>query len=408
MDREACLAADAVDPLAPLRLRFSLPDDLLYLDGNSLGALQHAVASRVATAVADEWGAGLIRSWNLAGWVDLPQRVAARIARLVGADPGEVAVTDSTSANLFKAAVVARQARLDRPVLLTDDTNFPTDRYVLEGVADLFPGTEIRAVPPVQVADHLDADVAALVLTHVDYRTGRLHDAAELTRRAHAAGALAVWDLSHSTGAVEVDLHGWDADLAVGCTYKYLNGGPGAPAFLYAADRLTREAMSPIRGWYGHASAFTFESTYRPAAGADRFLVGTPPILALAALDEALLVWDGLDPAAVFRKVRGLTQLCIELVEERCGGAVTVVTPRQADERGGQVALRHPHAHALTQALIARGVVGDHRPPDLLRLGFSPLYVRYVDVHDAVEHLADVLATGAWDDPAFHARQKVI
>jgi kynureninase len=406
VDRETCETMDAADVLAPLRGRFRIPDGVRYLDGNSLGALQPAVADRIRRVVDDEWGEGLIRSWNEAGWVDLPNRVAGRVAVLVGADPDELAVTDSTSVDLFKTLVAARQLRPDRHVLLTDDANFPTDVYVAGGVADLV-DLEVRVVPSTQVAAHLDDDTAVVALTHVDYRTGRLHDAPGLTAAAHAAGAVVVWDLAHSAGAVDVDLHAWDADLAVGCTYKYLNGGPGSPGYLYVARRWHDQVVSPIRGWFGHAQPFDFGADYVPAAGAARFLCGTPPVLSMAALDAALEVWDGVDPAVVAAKGRSLTTAFVELVDQRCHGSVEIVSPRDAHGRGNQVSLRHPHAYALTQALIDRGVIGDHRPPDLVRFGFAPLYVCHVDVFDAVEVLAEVLDTGAWDRPEYHARRTV-
>ncbi len=400
-------AADAADPLARTRERFALAEGLVYLDGNSLGALQPAVAERVRRVVEHEWGQGLIASWNDAGWRVLPQRVAGRLAPLLGADADEVAVADSTSVDLSKALAAARRLRPERSVLLTDGVNFPTDLYVARGLAQLTGDLEVRVVPTGEVADHLDDEVAVLSLTHVDYRTGRLHDAIALTAAAHDAGAVVVWDLSHSTGALDVDLHRWDADFAVGCTYKYLCGGPGAPAYLYVARRWHEQITSPLRGWFSHAQPFAFTPGYEPAPGADRFLDGTPPVLSLAALDEALAVWDGLDPALAPAKARALTERFIALVDDRLGGEVEVVTPRDPDERGAQVSLRHPHADALTRALAERGVVGDHRPPDLVRLGFAPLYVRHVDVVDAVEVLAEVLATGAWDDPRFRAPQPV-
>jgi kynureninase len=406
MDRETCEALDATDPLSSRRARFALPGGIRYLDGNSLGPLQPAVAARLRRLVDDEWGQGLIRSWNEAGWVDLPARVATRIAPLVGADADELAVTDSTSVDLFKALVAARQLRPERRVLVTDEANFPTDVYVAQGVGHLV-DLEVRVVPPEQIADHLDDDTAVLALTHVDYRTGRLHPAVELTAAAHDAGAVVVWDLAHSAGAVDVDLHAWDADLAVGCTYKYLNGGPGSPGYLYVARRWHDEVISPIRGWFGHARPFSFDPEYVPAAAAARFLAGTPPVLSMAALESALEVWDDLDPALAAAKGRSLTTAFIELVDERCGGEVEVVSPRDAHERGAQVSLRHPHAYALTRALIDRGVIGDHRPPDLVRFGFAPLYVRHVDVFDAVELLAALLHTGAWDRAEFHARRTV-
>jgi kynureninase len=406
VDRQACTELDERDALAPLRDRFRLPSGVRYLDGNSLGALQPAVAERLRRTVDAEWGEGLIRSWNEAGWVELPARVAHRLAPLVGADADELAVADSTSVDLFKAVVAARGLRPERRVLLTDDANFPTDLYVAAGAARLCE-LELRVVSSGEVVDHLGADTAVLTLTHVDYRTGRLHDAARLTAAAHAAGAVVVWDLSHSAGAVDVDLHAWDADLAVGCTYKYLNGGPGAPAYLYAARRWHRDLVNPLPGWFGHAEPFAFDPHHRPAPGAARFLAGTPPVLSMAALDAALEVWEDVDPTVVAAKGRGLTSLFVDLVDAACAGHVEVASPRDPHERGSQVSLRHPYAHALSQALVAAGVIGDHRPPDLVRFGFAPLYVRYVDVFDAVEVLAGLLDTGAWDRPAFHARRRV-
>ena len=407
MERAACVEADRTDPLAAFRDGFVLPDGVIYLDGNSLGPLQPAVAERVAEVVRSEWGQGLIRSWNDAGWVTLAERIAGRLAPLVGADADEIAVTDSTSANLFKALAATRELTPDRRVIVTDDANFPTDVYVAEGLADLVGDLEVRVVPTTQIVDHLDAEVAAVTLTHVDYRTGRLHDPVALTAASHEVGAVAVWDLSHSTGALEVDLHGWGADLAVGCTYKYLNGGPGAPAYLYVARRWHERVSTPLRGWFGHEQPFAFDLEYRPAPGAARFLDGTPPVLSMAALDAALAVREEVDPALVAAKARALTRRFIDLVDARCGDEVEVVTPRDPAGRGAQVSLRHPHAAAVMQALIARGVIGDHRPPDLLRFGFAPLYVSHTDVWDAVDHLADVLRTGDWDRPEHHTRPTV-
>jgi len=407
VERAACVEADRTDPLAAFRDGFVLPDGVIYLDGNSLGPLQPAVAERVAEVVRSEWGQGLIRSWNDAGWVTLAERIAGRLAPLVGADADEIAVTDSTSANLFKALAATRELTPDRRVIVTDDANFPTDVYVAEGLADLVGDLEVRVVPTTQIVDHLDAEVAAVTLTHVDYRTGRLHDPVALTAASHEVGAVAVWDLSHSTGALEVDLHGWGADLAVGCTYKYLNGGPGAPAYLYVARRWHERVSTPLRGWFGHEQPFAFDLEYRPAPGAARFLDGTPPVLSMAALDAALAVREEVDPALVAAKARALTRRFIDLVDARCGDEVEVVTPRDPAGRGAQVSLRHPHAAAVMQALIARGVIGDHRPPDLLRFGFAPLYVSHTDVWDAVDHLADVLRTGDWDRPEHHTRPTV-
>ena len=408
MDRADSLAADEADPLAPLRDRFTIPPGVVYLNGNSLGTLQPAVAARIREVVEGEWGHGLIRGWNDAGWVELPGRITARLAPLVGAGPDELAVTDSTSANLFKVLAVARSLRRDRRVLLTDDTNFPTDVYVARGLAELTGDLDVEVVASGAVIDRLGPDVAAVVLTHVDYRTGRMQDAPTITAAAHAAGALAIWDLSHSAGAIEVDLTGWGADLAVGCTYKYLNGGPGSPAYLYVARRWHDTAGTPIQGWFGHARPFTFSPDYVPADGAARFMDGTPPVLSTAALATALEVWDGVDMAAVGAKARALTDRFLALVDARCGSDVEVLSPRDPCERGAHVALRHPEAYALVQALIARGVIGDHRPPDLLRFGFAPLYVSHTDVWETVDHLADLLATGAWDRPEYRAMRTVI
>ena len=407
MDRDTCARADREDPLAPLRDRFTLPDGVIYLDGNSLGALQPVVADRIAELLRDEWGNGLIRSWNDAGWVALPGRIAARLAPLLGADQDELAVTDSTSANLFKALAAARQLRPDRTVLLTDDANFPTDLYVAGGLADLAGDLEVRVVPSRQIADHLDDEVAVLTLTHIDYRTGRRHDPVSLTTAAHDVGALTVWDLSHSAGAMQVDLHAWGADLAVGCTYKYLNGGPGSPAYLYVARRWHERAATPIRGWFGHERPFAFDPDYRPAPGASRFLDGSPPVLSMAALETALEVWEQVDLEAIEAKARQLTQRFIDLVDARCGTELEVVTPRDPGDRGTHVSLRHPDAYPLMQALIARGVIGDHRPPDLLRFGFAPLYVTHTDVWDAVEILADLISSGDWDRPE-HRRPRTV
>jgi kynureninase len=407
MDRRTCLEADLADPLAPARTHFALPEGLIYLDGNSLGALQPVVAARLRDVVEHEWGAGLIRSWNDAGWVELPRRIAGRLAPLLGAAPHELAVTDSTSANLFKALAAARRLRPERRVLLTDDANFPTDVYVAHGLAALTGDLEVRVVHTDEVARHLDAEVAVLTLTHVDYRTGRLHDPVDLTAAAHAVGAVTVWDLSHSTGALDVDLRAWDADFAVGCTYKYLNGGPGSPAYLYVAERWHDDIGTPVQGWFGHAQPFAFSPGYQPAPGAERFHDGTPPVLSMAALESALEVWEGIDRTELAAKAVALTERFIALVDEHCDDTVEVVTPRDPTRRGAQVSLRHERADALSQALIARGVIGDHRPPDLVRFGFAPLYVRHVDVWDAVEHLCDVLASRAWDRPEHHARRTV-
>lgn len=407
--RERLAREDAEEPHSSARERFHFPRGVIYLDGNSLGPLQPAVAARLARTVGGEWGDGLIRSWNEAGWVDLPARVAARIAPLIGAEPTEVTVADTTSTNLFKALGAALEARPDRSVILTDSRNFPTDVTIADGVARFAAGDRrVRVVEPEEVEDALGPDVAVLALTHVDYRSGLLHDAGRLTAAAHDHGALAVWDLSHSAGAVRVDLHDWDADLAVGCTYKYLNGGPGSPAYVFVASRHNGVLRNPIQGWFGHGDPFRFSFEHRPAPDASAFLTGTPTILALAGLDTALEVWEDLDLDALWDHARTLTSLFIDLVEQRCDGlGLELRSPRRASQRGAQVSLSHPRAGAVMRTLIDRGVIGDHRPPDLLRFGFAPLYIRRVDVHDAVEILREVLADRVYEQERYASPNRV-
>lgn len=397
MDRAAFETLDRDDPLRPVRERFLLPPDIVYLDGNSLGALPSLVVQRLSRTIRDEWGRGLIRSWNDADWVGAPQRVAARIAPLIGADADEVAVCDSTTVDLFKLVVAAARLRPDRPAIVTVEDDFPTDRYVVDGVADLL-GLQVRNVTRADLGAAIDDDVAAVVASHVDYRSGYRHDAAALTATAERSGALLVWDLSHSTGAAPVDLHSWRADLAVGCTYKYLNGGPGSPAYLYVSRRLLDAgALSPIAGWFGHAEPFAFDDRYAAAGTAQRFLAGTPPILSTLALEAALEVWEGVPLDAVHHKARALTGRFIELADDHLAPlGAAVVTPRDPEARGAHVSLRHDGGYPVMRALIGRGVIGDFRPPDLLRFGFAPLTTRYVDVWDAVETLRQVLEGGAW------------
>mgnify|MGYP003591789584 CR=1 FL=1 len=399
---------DAADPLASFRDRFVLPDGLVYLDGNSLGALPKAAAARLADVVAREWGEGLVRSWNDAGWIDLPRRVGDKVGRLVGAEPGEVVCADSTSVNVFKVLSAALALRPERRTILSEEGNFPTDLYVSEGLARLLDrGHRVRLVPKDALRDALDGDVAVLLLTHVDYRTGERHDMEALTRAARDAGALAIWDLAHSAGAMPVDLHAAGADFAVGCGYKYLCGGPGAPAFLWVPRRLQEAFVQPLSGWLGHAAPFAFESTYRPAAGVARFLCGTPPILSMSALDAALDVLLEADLGLVRGKSEALTSFFVEAVEGACGGALRLVSPRESPRRGSQVSFAHPDGYAVMQALIARGVVGDFRAPDVLRFGFAPLHVRFVDAFDAARALADVLATRAHERPELRRRAAV-
>ena len=406
MDRATLRARDAADPLGPLRAAWDLPDDLVHLDGNSLGPPPRTWPDRIAREHG-AWRDDQVGGWNSAGWVDLAARVAGRLAPLLGAHVDEVAVTDSTTVNLFQAAAAARRLRPGRSVLLTEDGNFPTDRYVLSGVADMT-GTRVRSVPRGALLDHLDDDVAVVAISHVDYRTGHRHDAAAVTSAVHDAGALVVWDLAHSTGAVGVDWHGWGADLAVGCTYKYLNGGPGAPGYVVVARHLADDVVPPVRGWFGHAAPFAFAPEWQPAAGAARFRNGTPPVLALVGVDEALAHFDGVEPAALGARAAQLTGAFIDLCDQHLGEQVEVVTPRDPALRGAQVSLRHPEAYPVMQALIDRRVLGDHRPPDLLRFGFAPALVRHVDVADAVDVLAEVLATEAHRDPRYADRKTVI
>lgn len=422
-NRDQAAALDAADPLAPLRDQFELPPGLIYLDGNSLGPLPRATAARVRQVVADEWGRGLIASWNDAGWIDLPQRIGDKIARLVGAGPGELVVADSTSVNLYKVASAALQAaRADAPGrtrVVSERSNFPTDLYIAESLARQHGCELVLAATPDELPTLLDERAALLMLTHVNYRSGRMHDMAALTAAAHAGGARVIWDLAHSAGALPVDLHGAGADYAVGCGYKFLNGGPGAPAFVWVHPRHAGRFRQPLAGWMGHAAPFAFTPGYEPAPGIARYLCGTPPVISMAALDcgvDTVLAAEPLGGMAALRaKSLALTRAFAELVESRCAGhGLALVSPPDDAHRGSQVCLTHPSAgYALIQALIARGVVGDfragdpsHAPSaaDILRFGFAPLYVRFVDVWDAVEHLVQVLQGGAWQQARFAQR----
>lgn len=409
LTRAAFAALDAEDRLADLRARFALPDGVVYLDGNSLGALPTATAATIEDLVRQQWGQDLITSWTRHGWVELPRRIGAKIARLVGAGPGEVLVADSISVNLVKLLAAALRLRPGRTVVLSERTNFPTDLYVVQGLGDLLGDRlELRLVERSEIAAALDERTAVLLLSHVDYRSGEVHDMAGLTAAAHVAGALALWDLAHSAGVVPLELARDRVDLAVGCGYKYLNGGPGAPAFLFVAERWQEEARQPLAGWFGHRDPFAFEPIYRPSAGIDRFQAGTPPILSLKALEVGVDLLCEVDLAAVQAKARRLGDCFIDLVEERCAGlGLSLASPREAERRGAQVAFRHAEGYAVMQALIARGVIGDFRAPDLIRFGFAPLYVRYVDLWDAVETLRRVLHEGAWDRAEFRQRASV-
>jgi kynureninase len=404
--RERCLALDARDPLAAHRARFVLPPGLVYLDGNSLGPLPQATAQRVREVIEHEWGQELIRAWNSADWLGLPQRVGDKIAQLIGAAPGEVIVTDSTSINLHKvlaaAITIARDDSPGRNRIVSERSNFPTDLYIAESLAAIH-GFELVLCDAAELPALLDERVAILMLTHVDYRTGRMHDMTAITRRAHQAGALVVWDLAHSAGAVPVDLHAARADFAVGCGYKYLNGGPGAPAFVWVAPQHLERAAQPLAGWMGHARPFEFETGYRPAPGIQRYLSGTPSAIALAALECGVDTVLSANMSALREKSLSLTGLFIELVKARCAGhGLSLVTPQAPPERGSQVCFaRSEGAYAIVQALIARGVIGDFRAPDILRFGFAPLYLSHTEVWDAVEHLAQVLESGEWREERF-------
>jgi kynureninase len=388
-----CLRLDASDPLAPLREQFALPAGVVYLDGNSLGALPRSVPARVGEVVEREWGEGLIRSWNDAGWIDLSQRVGDKIARLIGARAGEVVVADSTSVNLHKVLCAAIDKVPERTVIVTDRDNFPTDLYIAQSVAD-DRGMTLRRVEAGELAAHLDERVAVVMLTQVNYRTGRLHAMAPINRAARAAGALSVWDLSHSAGVVPIAVHADDCDFAVGCGYKYLNGGPGAPAYVWAAPRHA-DLRQPLTGWLGHAAPFAFAPDYQPARGVARFVCGTPPILSLAALECGVDTVLSADMTALRRKSLALTDCFIALADEKLQLALT--TPREAGERGSQVSFTSAEdSYAIMHALIERGVIGDFREPDLLRFGLSPLYNTFADVWHAVEALRDVLLSGEW------------
>lgn len=404
-DRLAAERHDERIGLGEVRARFALPEGIVYLDGNSLGALPRAVPERLATVLAEEWGRGLIRSWNDAGWIRAAARVGARIAPMIGAAPTDVHLGDSTSVSLFKTMVAAARLRPERTAIVVEPSTFPTDGYIASGVADLL-GLELRWCDPADPAAAVDDDVALLSLTHVDFRTGAMYDLADVTAAAHRGGALMQWDLCHSTGAVPVDLTAADADFAVGCTYKYLNGGPGAPAFTWVAPRWQQAARQPITGWIGHARPFAMARDYEPAPGIGSWASGTPPVLALSALEAALTAFDGVDSDRLRAASLSLTDFFIELLDRRLP-QLQLVTPRRHQERGSQVSFRHPQAYGIVQALIARGVIGDFRDPDIARFGFAPLYVRHVDVLTAVEELEAVLAAGEFDDPAYADRNPV-
>ncbi|WP_099867332.1 kynureninase [Pararhizobium haloflavum] len=408
--RERALEMDRADPLGPMREAFHLREGLIYLDGNSLGAMPKCAASAVEAALHREWGEDLIESWNKADWIGLPQRAGAKIAALVGAGSDDVVVTDSTSVNLFKVLAAALSLRPDRRVIVSERSNFPTDLYMVEGLMTLLGRDHsLKLVDRAEdIAPAMSEDVAVVMLTHVNYRDGRMLDMADLTERAHAVGALTIWDLAHSAGAVPVALSATNADFAVGCGYKFLNGGPGAPAFCYVAPHLQEDAVQPLSGWFGHRAPFDFTPSFKPATGIARFLTGTPPVLSMTALDKALSVWRDVDMAVVREKSLALSDLFVERVEAlTAGGELTLLTPRDHASRGSQISFRHPSAYPVMQALISRGVVGDFRAPDILRFGLTPLYLRYVDVFDAAAILADILSSGIWREDQYNRRARV-
>jgi kynureninase len=422
-----CQQRDATDPLKSLRALFSIPPDVIYLDGNSLGVMPKTAAARAAQVVSQEWGQGLIRSWNTAGWIDLPRRLGNQIATLIGAGENEVVATDSTSINLFKvlssALSIAAQDAPQRRLIVSERSNFPTDLYIAEGLCRER-GYTLKLVEPDEIAAALTPEVAVLMLTHVNYRTGAMHDMAAVTTAAHAVGALVVWDLAHSAGAVPVDLTGAQADFSIGCGYKYLNGGPGAPAFVWVNPKHTDRFWQPLSGWFGHSAPFEFTPDYQPAKGINRYLCGTQPIVSLSLLEcgldgfKAAQALGGMDALRV--KSLALTDLFIALVEQRCAGyGLGLATPREHSRRGSQVCLTREYApegsgaFAIVQALVARGVIGDFRAgdgklhKDILRFGFTPLYIGYCDVWNAVEHLRQVLETSEWTQPQFNQKHAV-
>ncbi|OYU18805.1 MAG: kynureninase [Rhodobacteraceae bacterium PARR1] len=386
---------------------FVLPEGMIYLDGNSLGPLPKAAAARVAQTVTAEWGQMLITGWNKAGWMDQPARVGDRIARLIGAEPGTVVMGDTLSIKVYQALASALAMNPARRVILSDSGNFPSDMYMAEGLCrTLGADYELRVVEPEAVLDAIDETIAVTLITEIDYRTGRRHDMAAITSRAHQKGALTIWDLAHSAGALPVHLAKVGADFAVGCTYKYLNSGPGGPAFIYVAPRHAETARPALSGWLGHESPFAFDLAYRPGRGIERMRVGTPPVLQLAALEAALDVWDNVDLADLRAASLSLTDQFIAGVEAACPD-LALATPRDHDRRGSQVSFRHPQGYAIMQAMIARGVIGDFRAPDILRFGFTPLFIGAADVAKAVDILAEVMANRLWDRPEYHARAKV-
>lgn len=395
--------------MAPIlrKALFDLPNAMIYLDGNSLGPLPKSVPARLAEVAQDQWGKHLITGWNVDDWMSLPARVGDRIGNLIGAPAGSVTMGDTLSIKVHQALSAALAMRPDRKVILSDSGNFPTDLYMAQGlIAQLGRGHVLRVVAPEEVGGAIGPDVAAVMLTQVDYRSGRMHKMDEITRLAHRSGAIMIWDLAHSAGAVPVDLAGSHCEFAVGCTYKYLNGGPGAPAFVYVRPDIIEEVQPALSGWLGHDAPFAFELDYRPAPGIERMRVGTPPVLQLAALDAALDAWDGVDMQALRSASLALSDLFIAEVEARCP-TLRLASPRDSTRRGSQVSFGFDHGYAAMQALIARNVIGDFRAPDLMRFGFTPLYIDEADVIQAAEILEEVIVKKLWDRPEFHQKSRV-
>jgi len=391
----------------PKKHLFDLPDGIIYLDGNSLGPLPKGVTEVVQEMLTAQWGAQLIKGWNACGWMEQPSRIGTTIGRLIGAPEGSVVLGDTLSIKVFQALAAGLNMRPERRVILSDSGNFPSDLYMAQGLIGLKQaGYELRVVAPQEVGAAIDDTIAMVMLTQVDYRTGRMHDMATLTKQAQSAGAVMLWDLAHSAGAIEVDLAASNAELAVGCTYKYLNGGPGAPAFIYVRPDLADQLAPALSGWLGHDAPFAFEPDYRPAAGIERMRVGTPPVIQMAALEQALCVWDDVDMADLRAASVALCDLFIAEVERRCPD-LTLISPRDGTKRGSQVSFAFAHGYAAMQALIARGVIGDFRAPDVMRFGLTPLYIDAADVVGAVDILADILDNRLWDTPEFRTPKRV-
>ncbi len=407
--RKTLAAMDANDPLAAFKERFYIPEGVLYFDGNSLGAVPKTVEGRLREAITQEWGIGLVRSWNTAGWYEMPRRLGNKIGRLIGANPSEVVVADSTSVNLFKVLAAGVKMNPNRRVILSEPDNFPTDLYMAQGLIELLGSDhELVLKPANEIMNAIDENTALVMLTHVNYRTGAMHDMQAITAHAHAKGALVIWDLAHSAGAMAVDLTGANADFAIGCGYKYLNGGPGAPAFVYVAERHQAGFSQPLAGWMGHNKPFAFEWKYEPAEGIARYLAGTQPVLSMTALECGVDVMLEADMVQIREKSLAMADLFIQLVEQRCEDyGLELVTPRNGAVRGSQVSYVHSQGFPIMQALIAAGVIGDYREPNILRFGFTPLYVSYTDIWDTVEILATILHEKTWERAEFQRRGNV-